>query len=145
MWNVPWGGTVDSHNLGAMTAFGFLLIVLGQTCGYLCGERSMVQVNLNFVKKITPHKFSRNLIFKTYFSHSNLKNGVVNLVGALCFVSVGSLQIRHFNENEALMSSPEYAGDSYRSLALANGAMAIINGAVWLADALYCIVQVIND
>ncbi len=58
MWNVPWGGTVDSHNLGAMTAFGFLLIVLGQTCGYLCGERSMVQVNLNFEKKSHTTQFS---------------------------------------------------------------------------------------
>ena len=98
-----------------------------------------------FCEKITHDTIFLIIYFFFKKSHSNLKNGVVNLVGALCFVSVGSLQIRHFNENEALLSSPEYAGDSYRSLALANGAMAIINGAVWLADALYCIVQVIND
>ncbi len=98
-----------------MTAFGFMLIVLGQTCGYLCGERSMVQ------------------------------NGLVNLVGALCFISIGSLQISYFRDNEKRISSSEYAGDAYYSLAVANGALAIVNGAVWMADSSYCLLQAYYD
>jgi len=53
-WNVQWGGSSNSLNLGAMTAYGFFLLVLCQTAGYLCGERSMVQVSRKSEEAVTP-------------------------------------------------------------------------------------------
>ncbi len=66
------------------------------------------------------------------------------MVGALCFISIGALQISYFDENPKLSSSEE-AGDSYRAVALANSVLAILNGFVWLADASYCLQQTYYD
>ena len=44
--SIPWGDNPDTFILGSVTAYGYFIVLVGQTLGYLWGERSMMQVKI---------------------------------------------------------------------------------------------------
>ncbi len=73
----------------------------------------------------------------------SLQNGALNLVGSLCYLSIGSMHVKYMNgQSEGIRLT---LGDTFFRLNVANAVLAILNGLVFLVDASYCIVQVIND
>ena len=103
---IPWGKTIDSQILGDIMAYGFFIIILAQLIGYLLGE------------------------------NSNVQNGVLALIGGICYIAIGSVQIH--TVKESAMSG------KYRDLILANSSLAIIQGFLVLVDAAFCALAILK-
>lgn len=97
---ILWGDGYDSMILGDIVAYGYFLVILAQVIGYVLDDKA------------------------------NAQNLILDLVGGLLYISVGSIQIQHFSKMKLK--------GSFNDLVMANASLAIIQGFVLLVDSAFC-------